>query len=160
MAESKKKSAKQGEDGYWERETDAAHEACSIFPTAAAFTEAAERYFNECDRDGVLYGEAGLCLALSKHNDKGRIVTLKTLRRWYDGEKCGYLQDAVQAAYLRIQAQVEADPRYMEKGGMTSKGIFMLKQSRLGGYKDRDEKRLDANFHITFGENMDKNDFA
>lgn len=161
MEKAKKKTAAQkGDADYWERDTDAAHEACSIFPTAEAFTEAARGYFEACDAAGVLYGEAGLALYLSRHNDKGRVVTLKTLRTWYDGDKCKYLQDAVQAAYMEIMAQIETDPRYQEKGGMSSKAIFLMKQSRLGGYTDKNEQKETAPVVINFGANMDKSDFA
>lgn len=155
----KKTAAKKGDADYWERETDAAHEACSIFLTAEAFTTAAKGYFAACDAAGVLYGEAGLALYLSRHNDKGRVVTLKTLRTWYDGNKCPYLQDAVQAAYMEIMAQIETDYRYREKGGMATKAIFLLKQARLGGYQDRVEQKTDATVTIVHGPTMDGSDF-
>lgn len=156
----KKTAAKKGDPGYWTRETDAAHEACSIFPTAEAFAEAAHGYFEECDSAGVLYGEAGLALYLSRHNDKDKVVTLRTLRAWCDGDKCDYLQDVVQEAYMQIMAQIETDPRYQEKGGMSSKAIFLMKQSRLGGYTDKTEQKETAPVVINFGANMDKSDFA
>lgn len=154
----KKTAAQKGDPEYWDRNTDAAHEACAIFPTAEAFTQAAREYFKACDAAEVLYGEAGLALYLSKHNDKGKVVTLKTLRAWCDGEKCDYLQDAVQAAYMEIMAQIETDPRYQEKN-MCTKSIFLLKQSRLGGYQDRVEQKTDATVTIVHGSTMDESDF-
>lgn len=157
--EEKKKSAKKGEDGYWERSTDAAHAAQSIFETAEEFTEAAEGYFAECDKTMTLYDEAGLCLYLSKHNPKGRPVTLTRLRTWYDGDKAEYLQEAVQMAYLRIQEQIATDPRYREKGGMATKAIFLMKQSRFGGYTDKTEQKETAQVIINLGKTMDESDF-
>lgn len=155
--------AKRGEAGYTERNTGpatkAAIEACATFPTAEKFTEAADRYFDECDETGALYGEAGLCLGLTKYNEKGRTVTLKTLRSWYDGESCAWLQDAVQTAYLRIQSQIESDPRYQEKGGMATRGIFLQKQMRFGGYQDKIEAKTDATVKIIHGSTMDESDF-
>lgn len=155
----KETSLCKGDDGYWDRSTDAAHDACTIFPTAEEFVAAADGYFSECDTRHTLYGEAGLCLYLSKHNAKGRTVTLRALRSWYDGDKCEHLQDAVQAVYLRIQAQIETDPRYQEKGGMTTKAIFLMKQARLGGYQDKTEQKTDTTVTIVHGSTMDGSDF-
>lgn len=138
---------------------DAAHAECATFETAAEFTEAANRYFDECDASGTLYGEAGLCLALTKYNRKGRTVNLRSLKDWYDGYKATYLQDAVQQAYLRIQSQIETDPRYQEKGGMATRAIFLQKQKRLGGYQDKPVDVAPPTINITFGKNMDESDF-
>lgn len=158
----KKTSRKKGEEGYYERNTapatDAAKLAHAVFPTAAGFTEAANRYFDECDTSGRLYGEAGLCLALSNFNAKGKSVSLKTLREWYDGESCTWLKEAVQQAYLRIQAQVESDERYRDKA-MATRAIFLQKQGRLGGYQDKSEVKQDTRVHIVHGDSMDASDF-
>ena len=160
-------SKKKGEPGYIEnRDTvtgqlarsKAAHEAVSIFPHVEDFQKVADDYFDECDERGVLYGEAGLCLALSKGNRKGRTVTLQALRDWYDGKHCEYLQDAVQRAYLRIQAQIETDPTYREKG-MVPRSIFLQKQTRLGGYQDKVETKSDATVKVIFGSGVDESDF-
>lgn len=167
MAEQKqrkgKRTAKKGEEGYYERNTGPAHEAmveaCSIFPTVEEFDEAAARYFDECDAKDALYGEAGLCLALSEYNAKGKTVTLRALRNWYDGESCIWLQDSVQRAYLRIQEQIETDPRYREKGGMATRAIFLQKQNRFGGYQDRQDVKNDSTVKIVFGEGMNESDF-
>ena len=161
--EEKKVSICKGEEGYWERSTeaatDAAAEAHRVFSTAEDFEEAAEKYFAECDAEGRLYGEAGLCLGLSKYNKKGKRVLLNTLRAWYDGKNCQYLQDAVQSAYLRIQNQIESDPRYYEAKGMSTKAIFLHKQARFGGYQDKIENKNDSTVKIIFGDNMDSEDF-
>lgn len=166
MAEEKKKRdryAKKGQEGYFERNTAAATAAAAqehaVFASAEEFTAAAEAYFADADANGELYGEAGLCLALSRLNKKRRNVTLGTLRKWYDGDACKYLQDAVQMAYLRIQRQIETDERYAEKGGMATRAIFLQKQKRFGGYQDKTETKNDMNLNITFGRNMDKSDF-
>lgn len=154
----KKTARRKGEEGFWERETDAAHAACAAFPTVEAFQEAAQAYFDECDAKGVLYGEAGLCLGLSKYSQNGRPVTVKMLQNWWDGEKCPYLQDAVQMAYLRIQGQIETDQRFQEKGGMATKAIFLLKQKRLGGYQDKVEQKTEAKVTIVHDTSMDESD--
>lgn len=135
-------------------------EKAEVFATGEEFLGAAEDYFTHCDTQEDLYGEAGLCLWLSSHNPSGAIVTQQVLRSWYDGETCPHLQDAVRLAYLRIQHQVETDPRYQGKGGMTSKALLLLKQSRLGGYADRQqEQKGDAQVNVVFGENMEQSDF-
>lgn len=163
-AEQKKPVPSKGRDGRRDRDT-ATHAAAakerSVFETAQEFTAAADAYFGEADREGKLYGEAGLCLGLSRFNKKGRNVSVSTLRRWYDEglESCPGLQDAVQMAYLRIQEQIETHQAYMEKGGMITKAMFLLKQRRLGGYQDKQETKSDMNLNITFGKNMDKSDF-
>lgn len=162
-ATTRKTTSKKGEEGYWERETEAAHAAAAkehaVFETVEDFQQAAEKYFAAADEKNELYGEAGLCLGLSKFNRKGRNVSLTTLRKWYDGDACAYLQEAVQMAYLRIQAQIESDPRYGGKSGMTTRAIFLQRQTRLGGYQDKQESRNDVNLNVTFGKNMDKSDF-
>ena len=120
------------------------------FADADALTAKCEEYFQACDASGRLYGEAGLALHLG--------VTLNTLHRWYDGERCPDLQEAVQMAYLRIQEQVESDPAYAEKG-MVTKSIFLMKQPRLGGKQDRVEAKQDISVNVRMGENVDESDF-
>lgn len=151
--------AKKGEDGYQERNTNAAHEANRIFRTPEEFTEAATGYFDDCDAREEIYGEAGLCLWLSEHNHAGKPVTLRALREWYDGVHNADIQEAVQMAYLRIQRQIESDPRYREKGGMATRAIFLQKQARLGGYQDKIESKSDTTVRIVHGDNMDASDF-
>lgn len=136
----------------------AAAEVSSIFPTAEEFEAAANAYFEYCDANGLLYGEAGLCLALSEGNRAGKTVRLEQLRRWYDGDRCQHLQDAVQRAYLRIQAQIETDPTYREKG-MVPRSIFLQKQTRLGGYQDKVETKNDSTVKVIFGSGVDESDF-
>lgn len=121
------------------------------FASAAEFQAAADAYFDSCDAAGKLYGEAGLALALG--------VTLRTLHRWYDGELNQKLQEPVQFAYLRIQDQIETHPAYMEKGGMSSRAIFLQKQPRFGGYQDRIEAKQDMTVNIRHGKDMDDSDF-
>lgn len=153
---------KKGEPGYHERNTAAAHEAAAkataIFPEAAELERLARAYFDEADEKGLLYGEAGLALYLSNHNLAQRVVTVDALRRWCDGDACPHLQPAVQAAYLRIQAQIESDPRYQEKG-MVTRSIFLQKQKRLGEYQDRIDTKNDSTITFTFGKSMDESDF-
>lgn len=131
---------------------------CAIFPTAEEFRRVADKYFDDCDASDKLYGEMGLCLALSDGNAKGRAVSVRMLRMWYDGESSAWLQDEVQRAYTRIAAQVESDPRYQEKA-MVSRGIFLQKQARFGGYQDKTETKQDTTVRIMFGEGTDASDF-
>lgn len=154
--------AKKGEPGYFERNTSAASaaaaEASAIFPDAEEFADAVADYFEDCDAKGMLYGEAGLCVYLSGHNAKGRVVSVRILRGWHDGESCPHLQEVAQLAYLRIQQQIESDPRYQEKG-MVTRSIFLQKQKRLGEYQDKVETKNDATFRFVFGSSMDESDF-
>lgn len=122
------------------------------FETPEAFTEKAEEYFRACDEKGELYGEAGMALYLG--------VTLITLRSWYDGRRSPDLQDAVQMAYLRIMSQIETDPRYQEKGGMTTRAIFLMKQKAFGGYQDKIQSMNEIAVNVKMGGNMDDSDFA
>ena len=61
-------------------------------------------------------------------------------------------------AYLRIQDQVETDERYREKG-MVTRGIFLQKQTRLGGYQDKIEQKNDTTVRIVHGDSVDDSDF-
>ena len=78
------------------------------YATAELLKAKCDEYFNKCDAEEKLYGEAGLALHLG--------VKLDTLRKWYDGKDCEDYQEIVQMAYLRIQSQLESEPTYMEKG--------------------------------------------
>ena len=120
------------------------------YATAKALQAKCDEYFNKCDEAGILYGEAGLALHLD--------VKIATLRSWYDGTRCADLQYTAQKAYLRIQAQTESDPAYMEKG-MVTKAIFLMKQPRLGGYQDKIEAKQDISVNVKMGENVDASDF-
>lgn len=154
-----KKDKNTGKDAEARRAmTAAASEACAVFPTVEAFQEIADAYFADCDANGVLYGEAGLALYLSENNKKGRPVTLTLLRKWYDGDSSRYLQDAVQMAYLRIQNEIETSEVYREKG-MVTRGIFLQKQTRLGGYQDKIEQKNDTTVRIIHGDSVDDSDF-
>ena len=140
------------------RPTTRQSKARAIFPTAEEFTRAAEAYFSQCDQQGLVYGEAGLCLALTRNNSKGRAVTLQTLRGWYDGKDCVWLQEAVQLAYLRIQSQIESDPRYQDKSDMITRGSHLQKQPRLGGYQEKGE-RQEVIVKLLCGTSMEESDF-
>lgn len=120
------------------------------FPGAAALREACDGYFAGCDASGTLYGEAGLALALD--------VTLPVMRSWYDGKRRTDLQEEIQRAYLRIQSQIETDPAYTGKGGMSSRAVFLLKQPRFGGYQDKAEARQDTAVRIRLAEGVDESD--
>ena len=110
----------------------------AIFPDADEFRRIADAYFDDCDRHHAVYGIAGLCLWLTNHNDKGKIVTYFNLRRWWQGESSPHLQDAVQYACLRIQDQRETGDVFLEPK-MAGARNFDLKQLMMGGYTDRTE---------------------
>ena len=137
----------------------AAVEASRIFRNAEAFTEAANGYFEHADACGELYGEAGLALWLSEHNAKKRVVSTRLLHEWLDGTYCADLRPAVEIAYLRMQHQMESDPRYQEKGGMTSVRIYLQKQKFFGGYTDKTEEKKETTVRIVHGRTMDEEDF-
>ena len=120
------------------------------YATAEALREKCDEYFRECDAEGRLYGEAGLALYLD--------IKLDTLRRWYDGKDCTDYQDIVQKAYMRIQAQLESNEIYMQKG-MVTKASFLMKQQRLGGYQDKIESKTDIAVNVKMGDNVDASDF-
>ena len=120
------------------------------YATAEALEEKCSEYFAKCDKDGHLYGEAGLSLHLG--------VKLDTLRKWYDGKDCSDYQEIVQMAYLRIQSQLESDQTYMQKG-MVTKAIFLMKQPRFGGYQDKIEAKQDIQVNVKMGNGMDASDF-
>lgn len=121
------------------------------YETLEELEKAVDAYFTACDKKNKLYGEAGLALALD--------VCLKTLQNWYDGKSKPEFQDVIQKAYLRIQDQIETSSAYMEKGGMTTRAIFMLKQVRFGGYQDKIESRQDLTVNVKMGKGMDESDF-
>lgn len=112
---------------------------------------AVNAYFDQCDANGQLYGEAGLALGLN--------IALETLRSWYDGNDRPELQPVIQRAYLRIQDQIECGPVYLEKN-MLSRATFLLKQRRLGGYQDRpDTGKHPVRLQIKMGQNTNASDF-
>jgi len=121
------------------------------YKTGEELEAAAGAYFDRCDAEGKLYGEAGLALGLG--------VTLGELRRWYDGAGRPELREAVQRAYLRIQDQIETGAAYMERGGMATRALFLLKQARYGGYQERAEAKQDMTVTVKLGSGMDESDF-
>ena len=108
----------------------------------------ADRYFAHCDETDCLYGEAGLALGLG--------LDLETLRAWYDGSERPEMQAVVRRAYLRIQNQIESSPAYRDRG-MQSRAAFLLKQRRLGGYRERED--ASTRIRVLFGPNADESDF-
>lgn len=139
-----------------------------------AFLEKSENYFDVQDRLEQAYSEAGLANAMR--------WTLGRLQRYYDynggceDEEVEAQVDAFEAgneeiddprcvfsyyvrlAYQRIQEQIDTSPIYREKG-MVTRGIFLNKQKRLGGYQDKQETRQDISVNVTFGDGVDASDF-
>lgn len=155
--------------------TEKAREAHSriALEKARTFRERAEAYFDAQDEAGLAYSEAGLA------NTMG--WTVQRMQRYYDandgkddelveaqvrafeqGRKVedgqAVLSYVVRLAYQRIQEQIDTSPIYQEKG-MVTRGIFLNKQKRLGGYQDRMEARQDVSVNVTFGEGVDPSDF-
>lgn len=127
--------------------------------SGAAFTRAANRYFELCDSEGRLYSEAGLCLSLHSLGARERAVTPAMLRAWYDDDSQPALRDAVRSAYLRIQLQIETDPRYWEKSGIASRAVQLLSQHCFGGALQRDETRQGPTVQVIFGGGVESSDF-
>lgn len=109
----------------------------------AALRRRYQRYFDQCDQDGRLYGEAGLALALE--------VSRETLRDWYDGRAGPGFQEEVRRAYLIIRRQLESDPRCVDK----SRTKDMLRQL----YPDGREARGGGSVSVVMGRDMDESDF-
>ena len=42
---------------------------------------------------------------------------------------------------------------------MVTRGIFLNKQKRLGGYQDKFEQKQDISVNVTFGDGVDASDF-
>ena len=159
-----KRCAKRGEAGYHERSVDAAHEAYAkkqaelaaqgrgneycTFPDAAEFRAVADKYFETCDQNDEVYSIAGLCLWLSDHNEKGRIVTRAKLQRWWNGDEAAHLQEVVQYELLKIQREREAGKLFLEPK-MAGARNFDLKQPMLGGFTDKTEVKQDVRFELT-----------
>lgn len=120
------------------------------FRTATELRKAMDGYFAKCDGEGTLYSEGGLARHLN--------VALLTLRSWYDGTRVPEYQHDVEMAYLRIQEQIETDPRYQEKS-MVSRSIFLNKQRWFGGYQDKIEAKQDISVNVKMGAGMDESDF-
>ena len=129
----------------------------AYFASASALADACNAYFDLCDRSDLLYSEAGLALYLSHHNENGTPVTLQRLRDWYDGEENPKWCETVRLAYLRIQEQIECDPRY-RGSGMVTRSVFLNKQKRLGNYNDKGEA-AETKVNIICGKTMDEKDF-
>lgn len=110
---------------------------------AAALRRRYQRYFRECDEAGILYGEAGLALALD--------VSRETLRSWYDGAGGPDLREEVRRAYLIIRSQLESDPRCVDK----TRSKDML--ARL--WPDGRDARSGTSVSVRMGKNMDESDF-
>ena len=117
----------------------------------ADLTAALDSYFDQCDKTGELYSEAGIALALN--------VPVETLADWWGGKGPEGFTLPVKRAYLRLQHQIETHPAYREKGGMATRGIFALKQRRLGGWVDHIETKSDISVNVKMGRGMDESDF-
>lgn len=126
------------------------------YKTTEALQEAVDRYFEKAlapNADGAaaeVVSEQGLALFLG--------VSVSTLRGWFDGEKCTYLQETAQDAYSRMAAE------YMNLLTTGNKAyvpfvIFMLKQKRFAGYQDKIEAKQDISVNVNMGKNMDKSDW-
>lgn len=117
--------------------------------TAEELSAVLDRYFAGCDSTGELYSEAGIALALE--------VPVETLADWWEGKGPEGYTWPVKRAYLRLQRQFETHPAYREKGA--TRGIFALKQPRLGGWVDRVEAKSDITVNVKMGGGMDESDF-
>ena len=121
------------------------------FKTPEELKVACDGYFADCDARNALYGEAGLALWLG--------ISLRTLHSWCDGEYSVELRPVIEEAYLKIQNQVETDPKYLDKA-LSARAIFLMKQMRLGGKVDKVEAKQDIAVKVHMGDSMDSSDFA
>lgn len=130
-----------------------AAETCGRFGflSVEELEERIDAYFAGCDGEKKLYGPAGLALALDLELDD-----LMNLRAGKEGTE---LMRPIKRAFLRIQDQVETDPRYREKGGMATRAIFALKQPWLGAYQDKIEAKQKLTVNVKMGGGMDESDF-
>ena len=133
------------------KRTSASREKTRGCKTAKELETALNRYFDDCDANGELYSEAGIALALE--------VPVETLADWWEGKGPEGFTWPVKRAFLRLQHQIETHPAYREKGGMATRGIFALKQRRLGGWVDRIEAKQDLTVNVKMGGGMDESDF-
>lgn len=124
---------------------------------SAAFKRAAKLYFAQCDSEGKLYSEAGLCLCLQGHR-AGKPVTPRLLRAWYDDDSQPALRDAVRSAYLQMQQQIETDPRYWEKSAMASRATQLLSQRCFGGAQ-QDGAKEGPPVQLIFNGSVESSDF-
>lgn len=138
-------------DGKTDGKKTKGHSTKKKFQTPEELKAACDAYFDECDRNGELYGEAGLALALK--------TSLRELRGWFTGEKFPEMREAAEYAYLKIMHQIETDERYQEKGGMSTRSIFLMKQQYFGGYQDKLAAQTQIDVNVKMGEGMDKTDF-
>lgn len=128
---------------------------------AADIEKALEQYFREADCMGELYSEFGLAKALK--------VTMRELHRLHDGaydpkNEDGDatntdISDAVKMGYARLAEQLVTDPRWNDRGGASSKSVFLLKQPRIAGYVDKQEVSGSHSVSIKFGSSVDKSCF-
>lgn len=121
------------------------------FSSAEELADRIDAYFDGCDGEKKLYGPAGLALSLG--------LEMEALMNMREGREGPELMRIVKRAFLRIQDQVETDPRYREKGGMATRAIFALKQPWLGGYQDKIEAKQDLTVNVKMGSGMDESDF-
>lgn len=139
-----------------------------------AFLKQSENYFDVQDKLEQAYSEAGLANALRwqiarlqryyDYNDgredevvEAQVDAFEAGNEEIDDPRC-VMSYYVRLAYQRIQEQIDTSPIYQEKG-MVTRGIFLNKQKRLGGYQDRQETRSDISVNVTFGDGVDPSDF-
>lgn len=125
----------------------------TIYKDADELSDKINAYFDECDAEGRVYDEAGLCLYLGVSKD--------TLHNWYDGktraDEPGF-STLAKNAFLLIEDQIHSDPIYRDKG-MQGRAVFLMKQARLSGYVDKVEQRGDIAVTVKYGNNVDQSDF-
>lgn len=120
------------------------------YATAEALQKVVDQYFQDCAEKGDVPSEAGLALAAG--------ITVKTLRRWFDGETSLHLRDVAEDAYSQMTRE------YLQllltgNKNMTPFVIFMLKQPRFAGYQDKVEAKQDISVNVKMGKNVDASDF-
>jgi len=100
------------------------------YPDAHAVDKAIRAYFKDCEAEGKFPNYAGMLLYLG--------VCAATVERWCSEGHSEYLvyRGVFEKARLRIEDTL--NQLVLDKG-KTNGAIFLLKQKKNGGYKDRDK---------------------
>lgn len=118
------------------------------YKTAEELQKKLDAYFADCDANGESYNEFSLGLYLG--------VTVRTLESWFNGERCPWLRETIEFAYMRISAQICRNAEMNPKSNIP---IFLLKQKRYGGYQDKIESKADVTVNVHMGKGMEASDF-
>ena len=101
------------------------------YPDAAALGKAMKAYFKQCAEDGKQPNHAGMLLYLN--------ISQSWVDRHCDESYPNYSEYRGQFEKARLMIEDLLNQAVLDKG-KTQGAIFLLKQKKNGGYKDREEK--------------------